>query len=171
MQCPKKAYHVFFEWTMYHKNSSIFISDVLAELNYAIGKFVGENSEPLMCRLEDGVFYSSVLTMIMFHGSHWWDELLKLLIAWLKQVYTHTGIRNALSVLNYIFGRHISFTRMMNTIVSTCSTCNLRSISFHGLVSKWLLLYCRSFAQFRIEPKYVNFRVGGFLLQFKYGGI
>ena len=58
----------FFEWTMYHKNSSIFISNVLAELNYAVGKFVGENSEPLICRLEDGVFYSSGLTMIMFHG-------------------------------------------------------------------------------------------------------
>ena len=46
----------------------MFISDVLAELNYAIAKFVGENSGPLMCRLEDCIFYTSGLTMIMFHG-------------------------------------------------------------------------------------------------------
>jgi hypothetical protein len=46
-----------------------FISDFLAELIYAIVKFVGENSEPLMFRLEDGVFSISVPTMKMFHGN------------------------------------------------------------------------------------------------------
>jgi hypothetical protein len=50
------------------KVHQFFISNFLAELNYAIGKFVGENSEPLICRLEDGVIYSSVLSMITFHG-------------------------------------------------------------------------------------------------------
>ena len=50
------------------KEHQFFISSFLAELNYAIGKFVGENSEPLMCRIEDGVIYSSVLSMITFHG-------------------------------------------------------------------------------------------------------
>ena len=68
MKCPKVAYQVCLEWTLYHKNASIFISEVLAELNYAIGKFLSQNSEPLMCRLEDGVLFSSGLTMIMFHG-------------------------------------------------------------------------------------------------------
>ena len=47
---------------------NFFISDFLAELINAIGKFVGENSEPFMCRIEDGVIYSSVLSMITFHG-------------------------------------------------------------------------------------------------------
>jgi hypothetical protein len=53
---------------MYHKNASIFIPDFLAELNYTIGKFVSENSEPLMCRFKDGTFFCSCVTMIMFHG-------------------------------------------------------------------------------------------------------
>ena len=57
VKCPVNAYSVRFEWTMYHKNASIIISDFLAELNYAIGKFISENSEPLMCRLEDGVVF------------------------------------------------------------------------------------------------------------------
>ena len=63
-----KAYHVCFEWTIYNKIASVFVSDFLAELNYSIGKFVGENSEPLMCRIEDGVFFNSGQSMIMFHG-------------------------------------------------------------------------------------------------------
>ena len=37
------------------------------------GRYVGENSEPLLCRLEDGVVYSSGLTMVMFYG----DPLMK----------------------------------------------------------------------------------------------
>jgi hypothetical protein len=44
------------------------MSDVVAEVNYAKGDFIGENSEPLVCRLEDGVVFTSYLTMIMFYG-------------------------------------------------------------------------------------------------------
>ena len=44
VKCPMRAYHVCLEWTIYHKNASIFISDVLAELNFAIGTFVVKNS-------------------------------------------------------------------------------------------------------------------------------
>jgi hypothetical protein len=40
---------------------------------YARGDYFGENSEPLVCRLEDGVVYSYGLTMIMFQG----DPLLR----------------------------------------------------------------------------------------------
>jgi hypothetical protein len=61
------------DWTIYHKNASNLLSDVLAEINYATGYFLGKNSEPLMCRLEDGVVFSSGLSMIMFHG----DPLLR----------------------------------------------------------------------------------------------
>ena len=55
-------------WAMNQRNVSILIYDMVAEINYANGGFVGENSEPLFCRLEDGVAYSSGLGMIMFHG-------------------------------------------------------------------------------------------------------
>jgi hypothetical protein len=56
------------EWAMYHKNVSVLISDKSVEANYVIGNLVGENSEPLLCRLEDGVVFSTGLTMLMFHG-------------------------------------------------------------------------------------------------------
>ena len=41
---------------------------MMAEENYAKGDFVGDNSKPLVCRLEDGVFLNTGLAMIMFHG-------------------------------------------------------------------------------------------------------
>jgi hypothetical protein len=47
---------------------SILLNDKFAEDNYARGNFVGENSEPLLCRLEDGVVYSYGQSMVMFHG-------------------------------------------------------------------------------------------------------
>jgi hypothetical protein len=55
-------------WAKYQKNVSILLLDKFAEDNYASGVFVGENSEPLLCRLEDGVVYSFGQSMIMFHG-------------------------------------------------------------------------------------------------------
>jgi hypothetical protein len=39
-----------------------------AKDNYDCGSYVSENSEQLLCRLEDGVFCSFRLTKIMFHG-------------------------------------------------------------------------------------------------------
>jgi hypothetical protein len=53
---------------MYQKNVSIMLSDLKAEAYYAVGDFVGENSEPYVCKLEDGVFLQTGLTMVMFHG-------------------------------------------------------------------------------------------------------
>jgi hypothetical protein len=55
-------------WAMYHKNVSVLLIDKIAEECYADGYFVGENSEPLLCRLEDGVFYSYGLSMVMYYG-------------------------------------------------------------------------------------------------------
>jgi hypothetical protein len=46
-------------WAKYHKNLSILVPDMIAEGNYASGNFVGESSEPFLCRLEDGVFLAS----------------------------------------------------------------------------------------------------------------
>jgi hypothetical protein len=53
---------------LYHKNISIFWEDLSVETLYASGISVGENSEPLMCKLEDGLVYNNGLSMIMFHG-------------------------------------------------------------------------------------------------------
>ena len=47
---------------------SALLADIYAEVNYASCHYVGENSEPLLCRLEDSVVYSTCLTMIMFYG-------------------------------------------------------------------------------------------------------
>jgi len=64
--CP--SYDVCVNWAKYHKNVSILLDDRTAEENYALGKFFGNNSEPLVCRLEDGVVYFNGLNMVMFHG-------------------------------------------------------------------------------------------------------
>jgi hypothetical protein len=71
VKCPNNLFCV--KWTIYHRNASVLISDILAEINYATGFFLSENSEPLMCRLEDGIVFSSGISMIMFHG----DPLLR----------------------------------------------------------------------------------------------
>jgi hypothetical protein len=55
-------------WAKYHKNVSILLVDMVAEEYYAIGYFVGENSEPLVCRLEDGRVFNTGLAMVMFYG-------------------------------------------------------------------------------------------------------
>jgi hypothetical protein len=43
-------------------------ADDFVEGNLSFGIFVGENSKPMLCRLKDGLFRQSSLTMIMFHG-------------------------------------------------------------------------------------------------------
>jgi hypothetical protein len=62
------SFKVCVDWVMYEKNVSVLLLDKEAEDYYAIGYFVGENSEPLLCRLEDGIVYSFGQSMIMFHG-------------------------------------------------------------------------------------------------------
>jgi hypothetical protein len=42
--------------------------DKAVEVNYARGDFVGENSEPFLCSLEDGIIHGFGQSMIMFHG-------------------------------------------------------------------------------------------------------
>jgi hypothetical protein len=67
------SYELCLDWAKYHKNLSVLLFDKYAADRYAYGDFVGQNSEPLMCRLEDGVVYTSGLLMIMFYG----DPLLR----------------------------------------------------------------------------------------------
>ena len=52
----------------YQKYVSIVLLFKVAEDNYPTDFLVGEDSEPLECRLEDGVFVNTGLSMIMFHG-------------------------------------------------------------------------------------------------------
>jgi hypothetical protein len=61
------------DWAQYQKNVSLLLDDMVAEISYALGDYIGENSEPLICSLEDGVMFSMGLTMVMFHG----DPLMK----------------------------------------------------------------------------------------------
>jgi hypothetical protein len=117
-------------WAIYQKNISILLVDIVAEEHYAAGAFVGENSEPLLCRLEDEAILNTGLTMLMFQGDPLMKRVNEVNNAWLKQVYTTTGILCALTVLNYFPGRQLSFTHLMNITASNCITCNLASICF-----------------------------------------
>jgi len=69
--CP--SYEVCWNWAKYYRNVTILFADVTVELKYALGEILGENSEPVVCRLEDGVVYDDGLRMLMFHG----DPLIK----------------------------------------------------------------------------------------------
>jgi hypothetical protein len=69
--CP--SFTICETWAKYQKNVSIALFDKFAEDKYARGFFIGENSEPLLCKLEDGLIFRTGLSMIMFHG----DPLLR----------------------------------------------------------------------------------------------
>jgi hypothetical protein len=58
----------FFDGAKYQKNASITFGDLFADETYATGGFVGENSELLICKLEDGVVFTTGLSMIIIHG-------------------------------------------------------------------------------------------------------
>jgi len=66
VNCP--SFQVCVDWAKDKKNVSILIFDKDAEVNYAFGNFIGKNSEPLLCKLDDGVVYSYGQSMIMFYG-------------------------------------------------------------------------------------------------------
>ena len=62
------SYEVCLKWTRYHKNASNLFADLDAEIHYAEGNNLWENSEPLVCSLEDGVLFNSGLSMVMLQG-------------------------------------------------------------------------------------------------------
>ena len=65
VDCP--SFEVCVKWAMYQKNVSVMLSDLSAEERNAFGTFVGQNSEPLLCKLEDGIFLQTGRTIIMLH--------------------------------------------------------------------------------------------------------
>jgi hypothetical protein len=66
VNCP--SFDVCLDWAKHQKNVSVLLTDLFSEEAYASGVFLGENSEPLLCRLEDGVVFNCGRTMLMFHG-------------------------------------------------------------------------------------------------------
>jgi hypothetical protein len=60
--------NVTLDWVKYEKNVSVLLMDKFAEINYAAGNFIGENSEPLLCGLEDGVIFSYGQSLLMLHA-------------------------------------------------------------------------------------------------------
>jgi len=69
--CP--LYWDCIDWAKYHKNDSILFSDLEMELYYAEGDMLGENSEPFLCALDDGVVYNEGLRLVMLQG----DQLMR----------------------------------------------------------------------------------------------
>jgi hypothetical protein len=63
--CP--SFEDCMDWAVNQKNVSIILDDTSAKMYYDNGYFVGKNSEPLMCRLEDGEVFKYGQSMIMFH--------------------------------------------------------------------------------------------------------
>jgi hypothetical protein len=92
---------------------SILFVDKIAEDNYASGAFVGENSEPLLCGLDDGVVFNTGLTMIMFHG----DPLLRRINAIIDRV-VEAGIYNfwiSLSAHSFkLYSRKVAIVHPIN---------------------------------------------------------
>jgi hypothetical protein len=63
-----QSYDDCLKWAVYQKNISLLLTDDEVENHYASGFFVGEYSEPLLCKLEEGVFFQTGRSMIMSHG-------------------------------------------------------------------------------------------------------
>jgi hypothetical protein len=64
--CP--SLEVCVTWALDCKNVSVFLPDNYFKMISANGGFVGENGEPLLCRIDDGVFLNNGAVMIMFYG-------------------------------------------------------------------------------------------------------
>jgi hypothetical protein len=66
VDCPSSD--VCINWALYHKNVSVFLSDNEFEIIYRNGGYSGDNGEPLLCRVDDGVFFNARAVMLMFYG-------------------------------------------------------------------------------------------------------
>jgi hypothetical protein len=66
INCPSKP--ICLVWALHQKNVSVLLSDFAFEIKYASGHYVGENSESLLCKLEDGAIANPALSMLLFHG-------------------------------------------------------------------------------------------------------
>jgi hypothetical protein len=109
--CPSDEICV--NWAIYQKNVSVLLEDMFAEQMYMSGALVGDNSEPLLCNLEDGVVSNTGLSMIMFYG----DPLLRRINEIIEGV-VEAGIYNYWISLNLealkIFNRKIAIVQPLD---------------------------------------------------------
>jgi hypothetical protein len=55
-------------WALDYKNVSVFLADNIFQIQSDHGNYAGGNGEPLMCKVDDGVFLNVQSVMIMFYG-------------------------------------------------------------------------------------------------------
>jgi hypothetical protein len=65
VNCP--SFEVCLNWAMYQKNVSVLLSDFYFQF-FLNGGVFPEAREPLLCRLNDGVFTNTGSVMLMFYG-------------------------------------------------------------------------------------------------------
>jgi hypothetical protein len=128
VNCP--SLEVCKNWAIYQKNVSILLYDFDAKVGFGLGEFVGENSEPLLCRLDDGVYNSDGIAMIMLYGVPLLrrvSEIVDRVVA--AGIYTF-WVSKEMHLVK-LEGKKIAIVnRLMDTTASTCITCILPSISF-----------------------------------------
>jgi hypothetical protein len=134
-------------WASYHKNASILLSEDDAEMLYFFGEIVGENSKPLLCKLEDGVIIPYAKTMLMFHV----DPLMRRVSEIIDRVF-EAGI--------YIHWRSLlssSFKAMMQKVAIDQQLNNYYSFNLYHMQTVFYLLLmgcCLSALCFVVEVLY-----------------
>jgi hypothetical protein len=64
--CPSLL--VCLSWAQYYKNVSVFLPEYQFQIQSDNGVYVGGNEEPLLCRIDDGVYFNPQSVMIMLYG-------------------------------------------------------------------------------------------------------
>jgi len=90
---------------------------MLAEVYLTKGDFVDENSEPLVCGLEDGVVFTTGLTMVMLHG----DPLMRRVTEIIDRVVAAAIYNHSISIRKHwlkLLSRKISIVHPLNAYYS-----------------------------------------------------
>jgi hypothetical protein len=134
VNCP--SYEICENWAKYQKNVSILLLDNLAEDNYGIINYVGRNSEPLLCMLEDGVVFNTGLTMIMLHG----DPLMRQVSETIDRV-VEAGLYNFWISVNTYMQKSVSRKTPLVHPLDTYYSFNLYHVqpAFYFLLLDWCL--------------------------------
>jgi hypothetical protein len=145
INCP--SFQDCYIWAVYQKNVSILLVDSFAEMYYDNGFFLGQNSETLVCGLEDGVVFKFGLSMIMFRG----DPLMKRVNEIIDRV-VEAGLYNYwIKILMNIFKLYHRWIAIVNPIDEYYSF-NLHHLqpAFYLLLMGW----CISVICFMVELLY-----------------
>jgi hypothetical protein len=119
----------------------------LLKENYSAGVYVGKNTAPLSCRLEDGVVLNTGQTMLIFHG----DALMRRvneIINHVVEICIHNYWVSLRNNKFKLYSRKIPLlNRLMDITALTFITFNLLLPCFDWLVSKCSLFSCRGVVQ------------------------